>query len=186
MRRAVDAGVLRFVAAGSCFEYGTAAERFERVPPDAPLEPTLSYPTSKAAAAVAFRALTAELSLYFKYCRIFQVFGEGEQESRLWPALRCAAQQGDDFKMSAGEQIRDFINVQEVAAQLVEALDFTEGLPGSIDISNLGTGQAQSLRYFALSWWQYWGARGQLQLGAVPYRPGEVMHLVPEVKSKVG
>lgn len=185
MREAVKAGVVRFTAAGSCFEYGAAAERYERVPPDAPLEPTLSYPTSKAAAAVAFRALASELGLYFRVCRIFQVYGEGEQASRLWPALGRAARNGEDFKMSAGEQIRDFIDVQEVAMQLLDGLDFTEVEPGAIDVCNLGNGRPQSLRDFAVSWWQKWEAKGLLQLGAVPYRPGEIMRLVPEVKARL-
>ena len=41
--------------------------------------------------------------------RIFQVFGEGEHETRFWPSLHRAAQAGDDFEMTLGEQVRDFI-----------------------------------------------------------------------------
>src|SRR5438552_1919681 len=44
-RAAWRAGINRFVVAGTCFEYGRAGERYEFIPPEAPLEPTLSYPT---------------------------------------------------------------------------------------------------------------------------------------------
>src|SRR5262249_53414268 len=43
------AGVRRFLVCGSCFEYGRSGERYDFIPPDAPLEPTGPYAASKAA-----------------------------------------------------------------------------------------------------------------------------------------
>ena len=47
---ACEAGVRRFLVCGSCFEYGRSAERFEAIPPSAPLLPIGPYAASKAAA----------------------------------------------------------------------------------------------------------------------------------------
>ena len=174
-------GVRKFLIAGSCFEYGRAAEGMERISPDCALEPDLSYPTSKAAASIAFAGFAREQKLQLKIMRIFQVYGEGEQSTRLWPSLREAALAGKDFKMSAGEQIRDFISVQDVAAQFVRALDFSDVRPGEPSVQHVATGNPQSLRAFAEHWWAHWGARGKLVVGAVPYRPNEIMRLVPEI-----
>jgi nucleoside-diphosphate-sugar epimerase len=176
-RRAAEAGTTRIVAAGSCFEYGRSGERYEFIPPDAPLEPTQTYPASKAAASVAFYQLAVELSLRLSIHRIFQVFGEGEADSRLWPSLRKAALAGEDLEMTPAEQVRDFVPVDEVAGQLLEACadDVERGVP---HIANLGTGTPKSLRAFAEDWWGEWNANGKLIFGVKPYRSGEVMRYV--------
>ncbi len=183
-RRAHEAGISRFVVAGSCFEYGRAGERYEFIPPDAPLEPTQTYPASKAAASVAFYQLAVELNLTLSIHRIFQVFGEGEAEARLWPSLRRAALAGQDLEMTPAEQIRDFIPVEDVAARLLAACLRTDVRSGFPVIENLGTGHPQSLREFAETWWKHWNATGKLKFAAKPYREGEVMRFVPELKRK--
>ena len=175
------AGVQHFIVAGSCFEYGHSAERYERIPVDAPLEPMLSYPTSKAAASVAFLGFAAEHKLHLRIMRIFQVYGEGEPASRLWPSLRAAAREGRDFAMSAGDQVRDFIDVKDVAAAFVNAIDFSGTTPGQPEIRHVGTGIPQRLADFAHHWWHQFEATGELKLGTVPYRYNELMRLVPEI-----
>lgn len=180
LRAAIAAGVKKFVIAGSCFEYGYAGERYEEIPVNAPLEPTASYSGSKAAATVAFHTLAAEEKLEMQFLRIFQVYGEGEAESRFWPSLLKAALAGEDFPMSAGEQVRDFVNVEEVAARFVRALE-REVLPGVPQVHHVGSGHPMSLAEFAKRQWEEFGGTGKLLLGAVPMRQGEVMRFVPEV-----
>ena len=179
--KAIAAGLPRFVVAGSCFEYGTAGERYQSIPVDAPLEPTQTYPASKAAASIAFSQLAIERKVELILLRIYQVFGEGETESRLWPSLRRAALAGEDFPMTKGEQIRDFIPVEQVAAQFLEACERSDLSPGDPIVENIGTGQPQTLREFAETWWQHWQATGSLKPGAIPYRPHEIMRYVPQV-----
>jgi nucleoside-diphosphate-sugar epimerase len=171
-------GVRNFLVAGTCFEYGRSAERVEAIPTDLPLEPTSAYPTSKAAASVAFEGFARQYGIGLKLLRIFQVYGEGESENRLWPALRKAAKEGKDFAMSPGDQLRDFVSVQEVADQFVRALDFGNVVPGKPMIQHVVGEGPQTLRQFAEHWWSQWGATGKLSLGAVPYRPNELMRLV--------
>jgi len=178
---AAQAGVGTFIVAGSCFEYGRSGERYEFIPPEAPLEPTQTYPTSKAAAAVAFHGFACERNVRLLLLRIFQVFGEGELESRLWPSLRRAALAGADYPMTLGEQVRDFIPVEQVAAAFVAALTRTDFQPGRPRIENLGTGRPQTLRAFAEHWWRQWQAPGRLRPGAIPYRANEVMRYVPQI-----
>lgn len=174
------AGVQRFIVAGSCFEYGRSAERYEFVPTDAPLEPTASYPTSKAAASVAFIGFAQEKAACLSVLRIFQVYGPGELESRFWPSLKRTAEAGGDMPMSPGEQIRDFIHVKEVARQFIEEL--SANVPaGKPLIRHVGTGNPVTLRDFAEHWWSVWQAKGRLLIGAVPYRGGEVMRFVPKI-----
>jgi len=181
VRQAADEGVSRFVIAGTCFEYGRGGERYEFIPTNAPLEPVDSYSTSKAAASVALMGLARMAGLSLSYHRIFQVFGEGEAEGRFWPSLRLAASRGEDFPMSPGEQMRDFIGVEDVAKHFANELLLEPPSPGEPVIRHVGTGKATSLLDFARHWWEGWGASGKLRPGAKHYRPGEVMRYVAQV-----
>ncbi len=180
-RTAIDAGLQRFIIAGSCFEFGRAGERYEFIPADAPLEPSASYPASKAAASVAFYALACEKALQMDIMRIFQVYGEGELETRFWPSLKKAAQTGEDLPMSEGKQIRDFVNVTEVARQFVAMLDKEPPANGYARFSNVGSGIPLSLREFAEREWLAFAAKGKLLFGAIPVRHNEVMRFVPAI-----
>lgn len=181
-RTALAAGVKRFVIAGSCFEYGPAGERYQFIPTDAPLEATLPYPASKAAASIAFAALASETDAAFSMHRIFQVFGPGESENRLWPSLMRAAKLGEDFECTEATQVRDFVHVTEVARQLLTTVD-RPGVPGTMSVHHVGTGQPQTLRRFIEHWWQAFGGTGTVHFGAKPQRDGEVMRYVPEIAS---
>jgi nucleoside-diphosphate-sugar epimerase len=183
--KAARAGVGQFLIAGSCFEYGRSGERYDFIPPDAPLEPVTAYGASKAAASIAALGLAAELDLKLSVVRPFHIYGEGEGEGRFWPSLRRAALAGQDFDMTAGEQLRDFAPVNMIAKGLLRACAHRVK-PGIPVVRNLGTGQPQSLRDFAEEWWNRWGATGQLRLGVKPYRRGEVMRYVPLLSRPFG
>lgn len=180
-RKAVEARITKFVVAGSCFEYGKSGERYDFIPVDAPLEPTQAYPASKALSSIAFYQFAIENKVQLSYHRIFQVFGEGELETRLWPSMRQAALNGEDFPMTEGEQVRDFIEATQVAQKFLEAtnniLHSTSTVP---EYHNLGSGNPQSILEFSKYWWEKWGATGKLLVGVKPYRTGEVMRYVPK------
>ena len=182
--QALQAGVKKYLIAGSCFEYGRSGERYEFIPPDAPLEPTMTYPVSKAAASVAFSGWCSMEQVQMKILRIFQVYGEGEAENRLWPSLKKAAEEGKDFPMTKGEQIRDFIHVKDVANDFIKGLSFEMVKPGISFIDNIGTGNPSSIMEFADHWWRKFNASGRLLKGAEPYRKDEVMRFVPLIKAK--
>lgn len=178
VRQAHAAGVRRVVAAGTFAEYGRSADAFDTIPPDAPLLPTNAYAASKAAGFMALSALSAELQLELAYLRIFSAFGEGQHASNFWPSLRAAALAGQDFEMTPGEQVRDYIPVEDVAAAFVEAA-LRPGLPAGLPTAeNVGTGRPVTMRAFAEHWWRVWGATGRLLVGAKPYRPNEPMRFV--------
>src|SRR5258708_9251023 len=180
--KAARAGIKRFIVAGTGFEYGKSGERYEFIPVTAPLEPTQTYPISKAAASIAFAGLAREIKVEMLIGRIFQVYGEGELETRLWPSLRAKALSGSDLDMSPGEQVRDFIPVEDVAAYFAHAIDRADLFAARPLIENVGTGRPQTVRAFAEYWWKEWKAKGQLRIGTLPYRDNEVMRYVPQLQ----
>ena len=184
LQQAAAQGVKDMLVAGTCFEYGAAAEGQEHVHPGTEARPLRSYPISKAAATACCLGLARDLSLRLQVLRIFQVYGEGEATTRFWPSLRAAAREGRDFPMSEGLQVRDFIQVEEVACQFLHALTFDGVEPGCPQIRNVGTGRGQSLLEFAKQCWSAWGATGRLLPGQMGLRPGEVKRLVANVHDR--
>jgi len=181
MQNAREIGIKKFIVTGTAFEYGHSGERYDSIPVSANLEPSNSYSASKAAASMAFYQWSIEHKLKLQYFRLFQVFGEGESDNRLWPSLKKAAISGEDVDMTKGEQIRDFIPVEDVACKLVQALKFENTEFGKPSFKNVGTGKPSSIKEFSEFWWKKWGAEGQLNFGSIPYRNNEVMIYVPEL-----
>ena len=181
MEMARKAGIRKFIITGTAFEYGHSVERFDYIPVTANLEPSMSYPASKAASSIAFYQWAIEHKLKLQYLRLFQVFGEGESENRLWPSLKKAAISGENVDMTKGEQLRDFIPVEDVANRLIQALEFKNIEFGKPIFKNVGTGNPSSIKDFAEFWWKKWGATGKLNFGSIPYRNNEVMKYVPDL-----
>ncbi len=179
MEAAAAANVRRFIIAGSFAEYGRSASRYHLIPPDAPLLPTSGYAASKAAGFVSCHAAAIELGIELCYLRIFSAFGEGQFDTNFWPSLRKAALAGDDFPMTGGEQIRDFVAVDEIAQEFLYALTRSDVQRGHPLAWNVGSGNPIMLREFAEHWWQRFNATGSLQIGALPYRPHEEMRFAP-------
>ena len=179
LERAYAAGLRRVVVAGSFAEYGLSANKYDLIPPSAPLLPTTSYASSKAACFVTCHATAVELELELSYLRVFSAYGEGQFESNFWPALRKAALEGRDFEMTAGEQIRDYVPVDDVAIAFLHAATRDDINRGAPSVYNVGSGQPVTMRSFAVGWWNRWHAKGQLKVGALPYRANEIMNFSP-------
>ena len=178
--KAVKAGVHKFLVTGSCFEYGLSGEKFDFIPTYAPLEPTNDYATSKAMSFLGFKQFALNNKVKLSYQRIFHAFGEGQPENRLWPSIRKAALAGDDLKLTLGEQIRDFVPVEEVSSQLILSCNSIELLTSNkVKIQNIGSGEPKSISEFAKYWWDFWEAKGKLKFGSIPYRENEIMRFVP-------
>lgn len=182
LQRAAEAGVRRCVVAGSSHEYGNAARRYPAIPPDAPLEPLSAYGASKAAAFQLLRAFAIAQGLELFYGRIFSAYGEGQFEGNFWPSLRRAALAGDDFPMTSGRQVSDFIPVAEVADHLLAACARPDVAPGRPLVVNIGSGVAISLLAFAEAEWARLGATGRLRPGVRPDRPDQIERYVPDLR----
>jgi UDP-glucose 4-epimerase len=163
--------VRRIVLVGSSYEYGARRA-------DDGLDPFNAYSASKVAAWAFARAAYNAWGAPVVWTRLFQVYGPGQREQALIPAAIQAALNGDDFRMTAGEQQRDFIFVEDVVEGLLAAAT-APGIEGrALDV---GTGQLHRIRAVVERIWALSGARGKILAGALPYRPGEVPAIPADV-----
>ena len=95
--------------------------------------------------------------------------------------MKLAAITGNDFYMTLGNQIRDFIKVEEVAQHLLNAISREDVLTGKPLVVNIGTGFGQSLKEFAMKEWKNFGAKGELLPGKLESRINEIKQMVANI-----
>ena len=177
--RAGRAGADRVVCAGSVFEYGYRSAE----PGGAPLaaaaaaRPLNLYGVTKAAATLLAPLAGDEAGVEVTTLRVFSPYGPGEDKGRFVPSTILAALRGEPIRMTAGEQVRDFCFVDDVASAFVLAADTRFG---DHRVFNLGTGRALELREAVRLILEAVGVDVPVELGALPYRTDEAMTLVAE------
>jgi nucleoside-diphosphate-sugar epimerase len=176
--------VQRVVLVGTCYEYGATSKRRSlesgrKGNGSNYFDPPNAYAASKVAAWAFGRMYWRAHGLPVLTARPFQVYGPGQPRHTLVPAAIRAALRGKDFRTTPGEQKRDFIYVNDV----VDGLIVTAEAPGVEGRSlELGTGKAHAVREVVELIWAITGAQGRILFGALPYRPGEVMHIVADAE----
>ena len=179
--QAVEAGVRRFVVAGTSHEYGNSARIYKAIPPDAPLEPLTPYGASKAAAFQMMRTFAMLTGIELFYGRIFHSYGNGQFEGNFWASLFRAALDGNDFPMTTGRQIMDFIPISDVTQHLLTACTRIDISPGNPFVVNIGSGVPKTLLSFAQSEWCRLNASGRLLPGHLPDRPNQIERCVADL-----
>lgn len=181
---AVKANIKRIILVGSCFEYGEKSLSDQPIKADAVLNPISSYGASKAASFQISISQCRTYNLEMFYGRVFSVYGDGQYDKNFWPSLKKAALKGEDFKMTSGEQIRDFIHVDYVINELLSACSRKDLIPGKLLVKNIGSGKPIKLLDFAKSEWTRLNAKGKLLPGLITSRFNEPKCLNPDLKEK--
>lgn len=155
----VNSGVTRFLGVGTCFEYDLTLGYLST---QTPLNPLTLYAASKTST---FQMLTRIFELEnieFIWGRLFYLYGEGDNKSRLAGYIHHQLSRGEPAKLSHGLQIRDYINVQEAAAKLVQMI-----LSDQVGPVNICSGVGKTIREIAESIADYYGRVDLLQFGAI-------------------
>jgi dTDP-6-deoxy-L-talose 4-dehydrogenase (NAD+) len=164
LRQYIKAGTRHIVGAGTWAEYGKQLDHQCPVPAKAPLIPVTDYAVSKARAFVGLVRDVRNSGTGLTYLRIFNAYGQGQNPTALWSALKEAASRGEDLDLTSGAQVRDFIPVSEVASVFATALKWPPN-PGWVTVANCGSGRGTSVQDFARHWWDYWGSDSELSFG---------------------
>lgn len=167
LARIQDLGARRIVVAGTCFEYGLQGDALSE---EAPCAPILPYPIAKNALRQLLFAgpHTADIA----WARLFYLYGPGQNPRSVLAQLDAAIERGDaSFPMSGGEQLRDYLPVEEAAARLVR-LALT---PPACGVFNICAGAPISIRRLVEDRVRARGADIALHRGAFPYPDYEPM-----------
>lgn len=164
------AGGARFVGLGTCFEY---CDQSRPLKADSPLGPRTLYAASKAATFLVLSSLFHSTSCQFAWCRIFYLFGDGEDPRRLVPYLHSRISAGLPAEITTGNQIRDYLDVTTAARRIVDvAFDHCVGPV------NVCSGVPLSIRELAERIAREYARPDLLRFGARPHKAAEPKYIV--------
>ena len=169
IKNLIEHGLKDITITGTCFEYGMQegklAETLVAMPGNA-------YAQAKNELRKHVEELQSSYDFSFKWLRLFYTWGKGQNPNSLIPQLEAAITKGDTvFNMSGGEQVRDFLPVEKVAAYIVKAATQTK-MDGVI---NICSGQPITVKKFITNYLQQQNKQIELNLGFYPYPDFEPM-----------
>lgn len=168
-------GGRRVVMAGTCAEYdwryGYCAERVT------PLAPSTLYGTCKHSLQLMSDAFAQQAELDAAWGRIFFLYGPHENPNRLVASVVRAVLSGEPAPCSHGNQLRDFLYVQDVADAFVALLN--SGVSGAV---NIGSGRPVALKDIIYKIAGKVERQDLIQLGALTAPANEPPMLVADVR----
>lgn len=163
IKSAVEAGVQQVLVTGTCFEYGMQSGPLSESSAPQPSNP---YGLAKHTLHLFLQNLQQELPFTLQWARLFYLHGEGQNPNSLLAALDRAIDTGEpSFNMSSGEQLRDFLPIENAASYLAAILQ-RHDFDGVI---NCASGQPVSVRSLVEQRLRGRGATLNLNLGHYPY-----------------
>lgn len=165
----VHAGLGAVTVTGSCLEYGMQSGALSE---DLATAPATAYGQAKDELRVDLERLRRSRPFNLTWARLFYLYGEGQAAGSLIPQLERAIARGDaTFNMSGGEQLRDYLPVDEAARYLVIlAMNGRDN-----GVVNVCSGAPVSVREIAASVVARHRSPIQLNLGHFPYLDYEPM-----------
>ncbi|UZR28721.1 NAD-dependent epimerase/dehydratase family protein [Methylococcus mesophilus] len=169
LKSIVERGVKHLLVTGTCFEYGTQNGCLSE---EMPTDPANPYALAKDTLRKFLQMLQSQMPFILQWVRLFYLYGPGQNPNSLLSQLDKAIDRGDAlFNMSGGEQLRDYLPIEEVARVLAIMLEHPE-LAGII---NCCSGIPISVRSLVEARLAERGSDMALNLGHYPYPDYEPM-----------
>jgi dTDP-6-deoxy-L-talose 4-dehydrogenase (NAD+) len=121
LEAAVKSGVPHLLVAGTCLEYGM---QYGPLTEEMETRPTTPYGFAKDALRKALQLLQTERPFALQWMRLFYMYGEGQNKNSLLAQLDRAIDDGQPlFNMSMGDQLRDYLPIQDIAKNFAIVLE---------------------------------------------------------------
>jgi nucleoside-diphosphate-sugar epimerase len=156
------------VGVGTCFEYDTSVGTLSET---SPTRPQTLYAAAKLALHTVLEQMRTD-GMGVTWARLFYLYGPMEDARRLVPSVVRALLAGEPAAISPGQQVRDFLHVEDVAAALA-----TLGQQNLDGVFNIGSGEPVTVAEVALTLGRLCGRESLVRIGARPYAPGDPMYV---------
>ena len=169
LKAMVEAGLPSLLVTGTCFEYGMQSGLLSE---ELITQPSNPYGYAKDSLRRYLEFYKSVKTFNLTWARLFYMYGEGQPKDSLYSQLKDAVLRGERvFNMSGGEQLRDYLPVDEVA-RLISILARRRCDTGCI---NVCAGKPISVRNLVERWLAENGWDISLNLGYYPYPDYEPM-----------
>jgi nucleoside-diphosphate-sugar epimerase len=113
----LEVGCSGLVISGTCLEYDLDGVK-EPLREDSPVAPATIYASAKHALHGVAAVRCAQAGCRLAWARLFYLFGPYEDDRRLVPSLIQSVLEAREFSATSGEQLRDYLHVEDVADAL--------------------------------------------------------------------
>ncbi|TAM20942.1 MAG: NAD-dependent epimerase/dehydratase family protein [Nevskiaceae bacterium] len=172
MRQAMDFGCRLFIQTDSFFGK-----------PEYAYDHMLTYTRSKNEFIWWGKRLAAETSTKLVNLRLEHVFGPGDGATKFIPQILTKMVRGEDVELTAGQQLRDFIYVEDVVTAYLKVLENQKHSGAVYCEYEVGVGSPTSLKEFVEECKKQLSSNSALKFGALSYRSTEIMSSVAKNKN---
>lgn len=169
IKQMVMAGTRQVLVTGTCFEYGMQSGPLSEDTPPLPSNP---YGLAKNNLRLFLEALQGAHPFVLQWARLFYLHGPGQNPGSVLAQLDHAIDTGQQsFDMSGGEQLRDYLPVEEAAEYLADLIEHRE----FNGVTNCCSGRPVSIRSLVEQRIAQRGSDIALNFGHHPYPDYEPM-----------
>ena len=163
IKNMIQNGLSDITVAGTCFEYGLQNGCLHE---ETATVPATVYGLAKDTLRKFIELLHNKHKFTLKWIRLFYPYGQGQGRKTLWGQLvETAENSHKEFNMSLGEQLRDYISVNQ-AAEYVSKIALQNDITGII---NCCSGKPISVRRFVEKFFEERDINMELNYGYYPY-----------------
>ena len=171
---AIDLKVKTFVQLGSSDEYGNNKSPIKESVRESPISP---YALAKLSSTYFLQQCFKQRVLNTVILRPFLVFGEMQNKERFLPYIIKNCIKDREFKVSKGDQIRDYLYIKDFNHALIKSLNNKKAYG---EIINIASGVPITIKDVISSVCQLVG-KGKPILGGIDYRENESMELYADI-----
>ncbi len=168
---------LKFMFSSSSEVYGTSNEvpfSEDQIP-----YPASPYSLTKLMAEELIKTYSSIKKKPYTIMRLFNFYGEDMPENFFYSQLINALKNNKEFKMTGGEQIRDFLPIEKVIEYIIK---LSETDKSNQIVINICSGIGLKLKDFAEEIAQKMKKEHLLKIGFLQYRENEVWDMVGDIK----
>ena len=171
---AIEIGVKSFIHLGSSDEYGKNKSPLKESIRESPESP---YALGKLSSTHYLQQCFRKGKLNTVILRPFLLFGEGQSKNRFLPYLIENCIKDRKFKVSKGEQIRDYLYIKDFNRALINSIDNKKAYG---EVFNIASGVPISIKELITIVQEIIG-KGEPIFGGLDYRSGESMELYADI-----
>jgi dTDP-6-deoxy-L-talose 4-dehydrogenase (NAD+) len=158
-------GIKKLIVLGTCYEYGT---QYGPMSASSQVKPNTPYALAKDMLHKTLRKLQTHYKFELLWVRLFYIYGDGQDPRSVIPAFDQALESNEKiFNMSFGEQLFDYLSVEDAAREIMLLLNAADGT------YNICSAKPVSLRRLLEKRMEEKNKLITLNLGHYPYRSFE-------------